>query len=109
MRIDDIKFDDNGLIPAIAQSAKDGKILMIAYMNLESLLLSLETRRAHFFSRSRNKLWLKGETSGNFLDLQKIQLDCDGDALLLTVFEHGPACHTGERSCFDNHEDLELL
>jgi phosphoribosyl-ATP pyrophosphohydrolase/phosphoribosyl-AMP cyclohydrolase len=108
MKLADLKFDERGLIPAIVQSVIDGKVLMVAYMNLESILLSLETKRAHFFSRSRNKLWLKGETSGNYLEVKAMQLDCDADSLLVVVNEHGPACHTGERSCFENYQDLEL-
>jgi len=108
MKIESIKFDERGLVAAIVQSIEDGKVLMFAYMSRESLELTLESKRVYFFSRSRNEIWLKGETSGNFLDLRSIQVDCDGDALLVAVSEHGPACHTGKRSCFDNHDSLEL-
>jgi phosphoribosyl-AMP cyclohydrolase len=108
MKVDDVKFDDQGLVAAIVQSTTGGKILMLGYMNRESLELTLQSKLVHFFSRSRNQIWLKGETSGNHLDLLSIELDCDKDALLVTVSERGPACHTGERSCFDNHELLEL-
>lgn len=104
MRIEEIQFDLNGLVPAIAQSSKDGKVLMIAYMNRESLELTLQSKKVHFFSRSRNEIWLKGASSGNFLELNNIHVDCDSDAILLTVLEQGPACHTGQRSCFDNDE-----
>jgi len=95
-----IKFDSKGLVPAIAQDASTGEVLMLAYMNSESLAKTVATGRAHFFSRSRNTLWLKGETSGNFLEVRSVRYDCDGDTVLLIVDPRGPACHTGERSCF---------
>ena len=95
-----LNYDNNGLIPAIAQDSTTGEVLMLAYMNVESLKLTLESGEVWFYSRSRQELWHKGATSGNVLRLQGIQPDCDGDALLLSVNPAGPACHTGERSCF---------
>lgn len=92
--------DANALIPAIAQDAASGEILMLAYMNAESLALTIQTGRATYFSRSRNELWEKGSTSGNTQLVHAISLDCDGDALVLKVEQNGPACHTGNRSCF---------
>ena len=95
-----IKYDENGLITTVAQDVAAGKVLMVAMMNAQALKLTRQTKQAHFWSRSRNKLWLKGETSGSILDVTEIRLDCDGDALLLLVKPRGPACHTGETSCF---------
>jgi phosphoribosyl-ATP pyrophosphohydrolase/phosphoribosyl-AMP cyclohydrolase len=95
-----IKFDDKGLVPAIAEDSVTGEVLMLAYMNREALLKTIETKRAHYFSRSRGRLWQKGETSGNFQDVKEMRYDCDSDAILLLVEPRGPACHTGERSCF---------
>jgi phosphoribosyl-AMP cyclohydrolase len=95
-----IKFDEKGLIPAIAQDGKTGEILMVAYANEESLQKTFETGNATFWSRSRRKLWMKGETSGNTLKVHEILIDCDCDTLILKVTPAGPACHTGERSCF---------
>lgn len=92
----------NGLIAAIAQDASSGEVLMMAWMNQEALAQTLETRRATYFSRSRNSLWIKGETSGNFQEVVEIKFDCDGDAVLLTVNQTGAACHTGQKSCFHN-------
>lgn len=89
-----------GLVPAIAQDCQSGEVLMLAYMNWESFQKTLETGRTWFFSRSRGKLWNKGETSGNFQDVVSIYLDCDNDAILVKVRPHGPACHTGHNSCF---------
>ncbi|MBI5235990.1 MAG: bifunctional phosphoribosyl-AMP cyclohydrolase/phosphoribosyl-ATP diphosphatase HisIE [Deltaproteobacteria bacterium] len=100
MDIAQVKFDGAGLIPAIAQDADTLEVLMLAYMNSEALEKTLSTGRAHYFSRSRNKLWLKGETSGNFLSVKEVYYDCDADAVLLKCAPMGPACHTGERSCF---------
>lgn len=95
-----IKFDDKGLVPAITQDAGDKQVLMMAYMNAESLRLTLETGLCHYWSRSRKKLWKKGETSGNIQHVKEILYDCDSDALLILIDQEGPACHTGERSCF---------
>ena len=94
------KYDSAGLVPAIAQDYKTSEILMVAYMNRESFRRTLKTKKAWFFSRSRNKLWLKGETSGNVLNVKNIYFDCDRDCILLKVKLNGVACHTGNRSCF---------
>ncbi len=96
----EIKFDSNGLVPSVAQDTATLEVLMVAYMNRESLEKTLSTGKAHFYSRSRQSLWLKGETSGNFLEVRSVRYDCDGDTILLLVEPKGPACHTGERSCF---------
>jgi phosphoribosyl-AMP cyclohydrolase/phosphoribosyl-ATP pyrophosphohydrolase/phosphoribosyl-AMP cyclohydrolase len=95
-----IKFDERGLAPAVVQDAESGEVLMMAWMNEKALQRTLETGQAHFWSRSRQKLWHKGATSGNFMEVHEIWVDCDGDTLLLRVDPAGPACHTGERSCF---------
>nr|WP_234985533.1 bifunctional phosphoribosyl-AMP cyclohydrolase/phosphoribosyl-ATP diphosphatase HisIE [Halarsenatibacter silvermanii] len=95
-----IDFDSRGLAPAIVQDIRTGDVLMLAYMNEESLRRTIEDGRAHFFSRSRQKLWLKGETSENYQYVQRIKYDCDADALLLEAIPAGPACHTGEETCF---------
>jgi phosphoribosyl-AMP cyclohydrolase / phosphoribosyl-ATP pyrophosphohydrolase len=95
-----LKFDAAGLIPAIAQDALTGRVLMFAWMNAKSLRLTRETGEAVFWSRSRNELWHKGATSGNTLKVRELRADCDGDVLLLRVDPAGPACHTGEVSCF---------
>ncbi len=100
--IDDLKFDEKGLIPAIVQDADSGRILTLAYMNRESLGISLERRLTCFWSRSRQELWLKGETSGNYQHIVSITADCDHDALLVRVHPDGPACHLGTASCFEN-------
>ncbi len=94
------KFDAAGLAPAIVQDAASRQVLMLAYMNAEAYRRTLETGLAHFWSRSRQELWLKGATSGNILHVQEIHIDCDEDALLLLVHADGPACHTGATSCF---------
>jgi phosphoribosyl-AMP cyclohydrolase len=96
-----LKFDQAGLIPAIIQSATSGRVLMMAWMNHESLSQSLEIGQTVFWSRSRNKIWHKGATSGNTQEIVSIEADCDSDALLIKVNERGPACHTGSESCFD--------
>jgi phosphoribosyl-AMP cyclohydrolase len=96
----EIKFDANGLVPAIVQDADTKEVLMMAYINAESLSLTLETGEAHFWSRSRGALWHKGATSGNVQHVVELRIDCDGDTLLLRVHPEGPACHTGERTCF---------
>ncbi|RYY79653.1 MAG: bifunctional phosphoribosyl-AMP cyclohydrolase/phosphoribosyl-ATP diphosphatase HisIE [Moraxellaceae bacterium] len=99
--LDDVKFDQNGLIPAIAQDHQTGRILMVAWMNRQALQLTHETQRGVYFSRSRNKLWHKGEESGHFQDVHEIRLDCDGDVIVLQITQHGGiACHTGRESCF---------
>jgi phosphoribosyl-AMP cyclohydrolase len=95
-----IRFDAAGLVPAIAQQHDTGEVLMMAWMNAESVRESLATGRVCYFSRSRNALWRKGETSGQTQRLQELRLDCDGDTLLLLVDQTGVACHTGRRSCF---------
>lgn len=95
-----VRFDSNGLVPAIVQSAS-GRVLMLAWMNRQSLEQTIEIGETVFFSRSRQELWHKGATSGNTQRVTKIELDCDSDSLLIQVDEAGPACHTGEESCFD--------
>lgn len=95
-----VAFDARGLVPVVAQDAGDGQVLMVAWANREALELSLSTGRMHFWSRSREALWMKGESSGNTLDLRSLHLDCDGDTLLALVHPAGPACHTNERTCF---------
>jgi phosphoribosyl-ATP pyrophosphohydrolase/phosphoribosyl-AMP cyclohydrolase len=98
--IDDVTFDDRGLVPAVLQDAETGEVLMVAWMNREALHLTGETGHAHFWSRSRKTLWHKGETSGSFMNVREIRVDCDGDTLLVRVEPEGPACHTGEGTCF---------
>lgn len=98
--IDSLKYDEKGLIPAIIQDYSSKEVLMLGYMNEESLKLTLETKRTWFFSRSRQKLWNKGETSGNFHVVKGAKYDCDQDTLLISVKPMGPTCHTGENSCF---------
>ena len=98
--IAELRFDSNGLIPAIVQDADTKEILMLAYMNAESLQLTLEKGETYFWSRSRSELWHKGETSGNTQKVIEIFVDCDADTLLIQVQPSGPACHTGEQTCF---------
>ena len=98
--IDEVAFDEKGLVPAIIQEALTGELLMVAYMNKESLAKTLKSRVAHFYSRSRKKIWMKGESSGHIQRVKSISLDCDGDALLVKVSQVGQACHAGYRSCF---------
>ncbi len=100
-----VRFDERGLVPCVMQDARSGEVLTLAYMNEESLLLTLETREVHLYSRSRREIWHKGATSGNVQRVRQIRYDCDGDALVALVDPAGPACHTGERSCF--YRDLE--
>jgi len=108
LKFDDLKFDGKGLIPAIVQDANTREVLTLAYMNRESLARTIETRKTWFWSRSRNELWHKGETSGNTQQVVDLVADCDGDAIVVLVTPAGPACHTGARSCFDlkQHEDF---
>jgi phosphoribosyl-ATP pyrophosphohydrolase/phosphoribosyl-AMP cyclohydrolase len=96
----EVQFDERGLAPCVAQDFASGEVLTLAYVNEESLRLSVETGDLHFYSRSREEIWRKGETSGNFLRLRQLRYDCDCDALVALVEPTGPACHTGERSCF---------
>ncbi|GHA86734.1 phosphoribosyl-AMP cyclohydrolase [Modicisalibacter luteus] len=98
--LDDVRWNADGLIPAIAQQHDSGEVLMMAWMNRESLQETLRTGRVCYWSRSRGKLWRKGESSGQEQHLKRAHLDCDGDTLLLRVDQTGPACHTGRRSCF---------
>ena len=102
LNIDELKFDERGLIPAIVTDAISGKVLTLAYMNKESLKISMEKGLTCFWSRSRQELWLKGETSGNYQHIVSITADCDRDALLVKVEKDGPACHTGAESCFND-------
>lgn len=101
-KIEELKFDENGLIPAIVQDAQTREVLTLAYVNAESLQLTLAEKQTWFWSRSRNALWHKGETSGNTQRVVELALDCDGDALVILVEPAGPACHTGAQSCFHN-------
>ena len=100
MQLTNLKFDEKGLITAVLQHHTTREILMVAWMNAEALRLTLQTGEAHFWSRSRQELWHKGGTSGNVQRVRDIHVDCDGDTLLLQVDPAGPACHTGEMSCF---------
>jgi len=99
--IPELKYDEKGLIPAIIQDVNNGDVLMLAYMNRRSLEMTLDTGYTHFWSRSRQKYWKKGETSGHVQEVKGILYDCDADTLLVKVIQHGPAaCHTGNRTCF---------
>src|SRR5690554_2559620 len=100
-----VKFNKDGLIPAVLQDVDSKEVLMLGYMNKESLEKTIETGKACFWSRSRQELWLKGETSGNYQKVEEIRLDCDNDTLLILVKPAGPACHTNKRSCFFNKLD----
>ena len=102
MNLDELKFDEKGLIPAVVVDDETGKVLTLAYMNRESLAISMEKKLTCFWSRSRQELWLKGETSGRYQHIVSITADCDGDALEVRVKKDGPACHTGAESCFHN-------
>jgi phosphoribosyl-ATP pyrophosphohydrolase/phosphoribosyl-AMP cyclohydrolase len=105
MNIEDLDFEKgNGLIPAVIQDANSFQVLMLGYMNKEALQLTLEKERVTFYSRTKERLWTKGETSGNYLDLIDIQEDCDNDTLLILAEPKGPTCHTGEKSCFHQKE-----
>ena len=101
---DDIAYDDRGLVPCVVQDWRTGEVLTVAYMNAEALRRTRDTGEMHFWSRSRDELWHKGETSGNTQALKALRLDCDGDTLLALVEPAGPACHTGERTCFHRGE-----
>jgi phosphoribosyl-AMP cyclohydrolase / phosphoribosyl-ATP pyrophosphohydrolase len=98
--LDDVAFDDRGLVPAIVQDAENGDVLMMAWMNRDSLERTIADGRTWFWSRSRQELWAKGETSGHVQHVEEIRVDCDADTLLVRVHQVGAACHTGERSCF---------
>jgi phosphoribosyl-ATP pyrophosphohydrolase/phosphoribosyl-AMP cyclohydrolase len=110
INIDELKFDEKGLIPAVVVDAVTKRVLTLAYMNRESLQISMEKKKTCFFSRSRQELWLKGETSGNYQNIVSITADCDKDALVVVVEPEGPACHLGTESCFEypvwENEDL---
>jgi phosphoribosyl-ATP pyrophosphohydrolase/phosphoribosyl-AMP cyclohydrolase len=101
LQAEDVAWGPSGLVPAVVQDASDGRVLMVAYVDAEALAATLATGEVHFHSRSRNRLWRKGETSGNVLRLRDLALDCDGDALLISADPVGPTCHRGTRSCFD--------
>jgi len=111
MVLSELKFDEKGLIPAVVQDYYSKKVLTVAYMNRESLAITLEEKRTCFWSRSRQELWRKGETSGNVQRVVSVTADCDGDALVVEVIKNGPACHTGSDSCFKYclFENTELL
>ena len=104
---DQIRFDERGLVPVVAQDARTGEVLMLAWATQEALHLTRTTGRAHYWSRSRSALWSKGETSGHHQHVVDVRLDCDGDSVLYRVEQMGPACHTGERSCF--YRDYQAL
>ncbi|MDW8104942.1 MAG: phosphoribosyl-AMP cyclohydrolase [Armatimonadota bacterium] len=105
--IERLKFNEQGLIPAIVQDAENGDVLMMAWMNREALQRTLETGKATYWSRSRQKFWVKGETSGHFQEVQGVYVDCDADVVLLKVRQKGAACHEGYRSCFFRRVDAE--
>src|SRR4051812_48965473 len=105
--IDTLKYDERGLLPAVVQDAGTGEILTLAYVSAESLWRTIEHKETWFWSRSRNKLWHKGETSGNTQRVIDVRVDCDHDAVVILVEPAGPACHTGERSCFFQNIDTE--
>ncbi|HWO71909.1 MAG TPA: phosphoribosyl-AMP cyclohydrolase [Actinomycetota bacterium] len=98
--IDDLRFDDRGLLPAVVQDAESGEVLMVAWMNREALEATLREGRTVFWSRSRRELWRKGETSGHVQHVEEVRADCDADVVLVRVHQVGAACHTGARSCF---------
>ena len=98
--LDELKYDANGLIPAIVQDADTGEVLMMAYMNRHSLVESIRTGKTHFWSRSRQKYWMKGESSGHIQEIQAIFIDCDADTLLIKARQRGAACHEGYKNCF---------
>jgi phosphoribosyl-AMP cyclohydrolase len=100
-----LKFDDKGLIPAVVQDVENGDVLMVAWMNQDAVKRTLESGRTWFWSRSRQEMWRKGDTSGNVQHVREVFYDCDEDTLLVKVVQEGPACHTGERSCFHRRLD----
>ena len=100
MNVDALNFSMDGLLPVVVQHHQSGAVLMVGFANREAVLKTLESRHAWFFSRSRQRLWEKGETSGHYLDVRGLRVDCDGDALIYVCEPHGPTCHTGESSCF---------
>lgn len=100
-QLDTLSFNEAGLIPAVIQSSVSKRVLMVAWMNRESIIETFKTGETVFFSRSRNQIWHKGATSGNTQQVLKVEVDCDSDCLLIQVAEHGPACHNGTDSCFD--------
>ena len=105
-----LKFDKNGLIPVITQDWENGQVLMLAYANKEAVELTLEKGTVHYYSRSRQELWHKGDTSGHYQHVKEIYFDCDADAILIKVIQDGAACHTGKRSCFyRNYKGKEVL
>ena len=104
-----IVFNDNGLVPVIAQSADTLEVLMMAWMNKEAVEITLKTKKVHYWSRSRKALWHKGETSGHFQTLKEFYVDCDGDTILITIDQIGPACHTGKKTCFFNKINISAL
>jgi len=99
-----VNYNDDGLVPAIAQEADSGEVLMLAWMNAEALEATLSSGQATYWSRSRGRLWVKGESSGNVQQVRSLSLDCDGDTVLLQVEQTGPACHTGTPTCFTDRE-----
>lgn len=103
----EVRYGPDGLVPAVVQDVADGRVLMVAWMDAEALAATLETGQVHFHSRSRGRLWRKGETSGNVLHLRAIATDCDADSLLVTAETHGPTCHRGTRSCFSQVHEAE--
>jgi phosphoribosyl-ATP pyrophosphohydrolase/phosphoribosyl-AMP cyclohydrolase len=105
--ISELRWNEQGLLPAVVQDVTTGQVLMLAWMNEEALRLTLLTGETHFWSRSRQRLWHKGARSGNIQQVASVQYDCDGDALLVKAWPHGPACHTGETSCFYREFTLE--
>jgi len=105
----DLTFDENGRIPAVAQDADTGEVLMLAYVTPEAVERTRETGRAHYYSRSRDELWEKGATSGHVQRVEEVRVDCDGDALLYLVAQEGGACHTGYRSCFHRTLDGDVV
>ena len=107
MKLDNLKFDANGLIPAVIQDYDTLEVLMVGWMNDTSIRMTLEQNQVVFWSRSRSEIWLKGATSGNFLNLVNIMVDCDRDTLLIQVHPQGPACHTGNRTCFYRNYFIE--